>query len=174
MEIRTERLILREFNEKDYDFFLKLEQNEFYIKYEEDSIPTDEKVREKFDSILGNNKSEDKYRFLITRAEDGEPLGTVLIWCIDEPIREWEIGWGLSEEHTGKGIATEAARGLLEFGFEKLNVHRIQANCNANNVASEKIMKRIGMKIEGTLRHTRFLRGEWCDSTIYSILEDEL
>lgn len=67
MEIRTERLILREFNEKDYDFFLKLEQNEFYIKYEEDSIPTDEKVREKFDSILGNNKSEDKYRFLITR-----------------------------------------------------------------------------------------------------------
>lgn len=63
---------------------------------------------------------------------------------------------------------------MLEFGFEKLNVHRIQANCNANNVASEKIMKRIGMKIEGTLRHTRFLRGEWCDSTIYSILEDEL
>ena len=174
MDIRTERLILREFNEMDYDFFLKLEQNEFYIKYEEDSIPTDEQTRKKFDGILEKNKSEDKYRFLITRAEDGEPLGTVLIWCIDEPIREWEVGWGLSQEHTGRGIASEAARALLEFGFKELKVHRIQANCNANNIASEKMMERIGMKKEGTLRHTRILRGEWCDSTIYSILENEI
>ena len=174
MDIRTERLLLREFNEKDYDFFLRLEQNEFYIKYEEDSIPTDEQTKEKFDSILRNNKSEDKYRFLITRAEDGEPLGTVLIWCIDKPIREWEVGWGLYKEHTGKGIASEAARALLEFGFKELNIHRIQANCNANNTASEKIMERIGMKKEGILRDTRNLRGEWCASTIYSILEDEI
>jgi len=174
MDIRTERLLLREFNEKDYDFFLRLEQNEFYIKYEEESIPTDEQTRKKFDSILKNNESKDKYRFLVTRAEDGEPLGTVLIWCIDEPIREWEVGWGLRQEHTGKGIATEAARALLEFAFKKLEVHRIQANCNSNNIASEKIMERIGMKKEGTLRDTRILRGEWYASTIYSILEDEI
>lgn len=174
MEIRSERLILREFSEKDYEFFWKLEQNEFYIKYERDSIPTDENVREKFDLILKNNKRDDNYRFLITRVEDGEPLGTVLIWCIDEPIKEWEIGWGLSQEHTGKGTATEAGRALIEFGFKELNAHRIQANCNANNIASEKIMERIGMKKEGSLRDARILRGEWCDSTIYSILEYEI
>ncbi|WBW97026.1 GNAT family N-acetyltransferase [Oceanirhabdus sp. W0125-5] len=174
MDIKTERLILREFNDKDYKFFKKLEQNEFYIKYERDSIPTEEETREKFEGILEKNNSKDNYRFLITRAEDGEPLGTVLVWCIDKPIREWEIGWGLSQEHTGKGIATEAARALLKFGFDKLNAHRIQANCNANNIASEKIMERIGMKKEGTLRDTRILRGEWFGSTIYSILENEI
>ena len=153
---------------------MKLEQNEFYIKYEEDSIPTDEEVRKRFDSILKNNESKDKYRFLITRADDEEPLGNLLIWCIDEPIREWEIGWDLRQEHTGKGIASEAARALLEFGFKELNSHRIQASCNAKNIASEKVMKRIGMKKEGILRDTRKLRGEWCDSSYYSILEDEI
>lgn len=174
MEIKSERLIMREFNENDFEFFSKLVQNEFYIRYEEDTIPTDEETRKRFNKILENNKSEDKYRFLITDAENGEPLGTILIWCIDKPIREWEMGWDLKQDHTGKGIATEAAKTVLRFGFEKLNAHRIIANCNANNTASEAIMKRIGMKKEGTLRDTRILRGQWCHSRHYSILEHEI
>lgn len=173
MEIRTERLMMIEFNENDYEFFLKLEQNEFYIKFERDNIPTDKETREKFDKILENNKKENNYRFLITKVKDNKPMGTILIWCIDEEIREWEIGWGLCQEHTGEGIITEAAREVFKFGFEKLKAHRIVANCNAKNIASENVMKRIGMKKEGTLRDTRILRGEWCDSCYYSILEDE-
>ncbi|XMB85245.1 GNAT family N-acetyltransferase [Mycoplasmatota bacterium WC44] len=174
MEIKSERLIMRQFNEKDYEFFLKLEQNEFYIKYEKDGIPTDEQTREKFDKILENNNSDLNYRFLITNIENNKPLGTVLIWCIDEKIKEWEIGWGLCLEHTGKGVVTEAARRLLDFGFEELKAHRITANCNAENIASENVMKRLGMKKEGTLRDTRVLKGKWYDSSYYSILENEI
>lgn len=173
--METRRLRLREFREGDFPFFISLEANQFAIEYEADAIPTQAQLHKSFDRVLALPQQEKRIRyvFLVERIEDEVPVGKVIIWQIDEAIAEWEMGWILHPNFTGQGYASEAARALIDFGFTQLWANRICANCNAANLASEKVMERIGMQKEGVLRQTRKLRGEYYDSCISSILRHE-
>jgi RimJ/RimL family protein N-acetyltransferase len=59
------------------------------------------------------------------------------------------------------------------FGFETLALHRISATCDVDNVASARVLEKLGMKREGHIRHTARRKGEWRDSYLYAILEPE-
>jgi RimJ/RimL family protein N-acetyltransferase len=84
-----------------------------------------------------------------------------------------EIGYCIRREDWGKGVGTEVAAGLLNFGFVELKMHRIEAKCDPDNIASYKVMEKNGMRREGILREEKKIRGEWRDSYIYSILEND-
>lgn len=175
MEITTDRLYLREFIESDYDFFVELETNEACIRYETDTVPIMYQLRKKFlENLKDINKvPKDKYRFIISKLVTKEVVGKIVFWKIDDSIKEWEIGWDLHPDYWGNGYAPEAAKALLKFAFNDLKVHRIQALCNEENINSEKVMIKIGMKKEGTSRGVRFLNNHWYGSHIYSLLENE-
>ncbi|URJ46005.1 GNAT family protein [Paenibacillus polymyxa] len=64
-------------------------------------------------------------------------------------------------------------RALLDFGFSTLAVHRIYATCRPENKASEKVMQQIGMQREGLMREHWYYKGEFHDSYLYSILDEE-
>jgi len=175
MKLISERLTLRRFREADYPFYCKLETNVHTIRYEADGPPNQEQLNQRFNRILESYRQLKKVRyvFLVERKEDKAPLGQIVIWQIDKQIDEWEMGWAIHPDYTGRGYASEAARALIEFGFAKLGANRICANCNDANLASEKVMQKAGMQKEGVLRDTRKLRGEWYGSCIYSILKRE-
>ena len=84
-----------------------------------------------------------------------------------------EIGYILNPAYQGQGLATEVAGTLLRLGFEGLGLHRIVARCDARNVASARVMERVGMRREAHLVHNEFLKGEWTDELIYAILREE-
>ena len=84
-----------------------------------------------------------------------------------------EIGYCIRRENWGKGIATEVAGGLIRYGFSDLKMHRIEAKCDPDNIASYIVMEKNGMQREGILRQDKNIRGEWRDSYIYSILSHE-
>ncbi len=86
----------------------------------------------------------------------------------------YEIGWAFSREHQRRGYATEAARSLLAYAFESLQCHRVIATCQPENVASWRVMEKLGMRREGYFRKC-ILRetGEWWDEYFYAILEEE-
>ena len=85
-----------------------------------------------------------------------------------------EIGWCLAPEHMGRGLATEAVRELLAIAFHGLGVLRVTANCFADNVASWRLMERIGMRREAhNVRDTLHRDGEWYDGLTYALLADE-
>ena len=88
--------------------------------------------------------------------------------------RTHEIGWALGREHQGRGYATEAARALLADAFERLACHRVIATCQPQNVASWRVMEKLGMRREAHF-HQCLLRdsGEWWDEYFYAILEEE-
>jgi RimJ/RimL family protein N-acetyltransferase len=88
--------------------------------------------------------------------------------------RTHEIGWVFGREHQRHGYATEAARSLLAYAFESLYCHRVVATCQPQNVASWRVMEKLGMRREGYFRKC-ILRpsGEWWDEYFYSILEEE-
>lgn len=174
MEIKTSRLILRDFKSSDLNFYIELETNKDCLMYEQEKSYPIDSIRSNFNTILQNQtKQRDKYSFVIEENENHISVGRIVIWKIDESISEWEIGWILHPQYWGKGYASEAAQALINNVFTNHNAHRIQALCHEHNVQSESVMIRIGMKKEGVLRAVRYLNNQWAGSIIYSILDTD-
>ena len=88
-------------------------------------------------------------------------------------FRSAEIAYVLHPDYWGQGLATEVGRLLLSFGFQKLRLHRIFATCDPRNVASDRVLQKLGMRFEGRMREVMLIRDGWRDSMLYAILEGE-
>ena len=86
---------------------------------------------------------------------------------------EGDVGWFLRTPFWGCGFGTEAARLVVDFCFETLGMHKASASCDAGNVASERVMQKCGMTLEGELRHAHRRFGEWRNRRLYGVLRPE-
>jgi len=84
-----------------------------------------------------------------------------------------EIAYALSRDYWGKGLMTEAVKEVIRFGFEKMNLNRIQAMCIPENIGSYRVMEKVGMKYEGLIREYVYIKGKFQDLKLYSILKRE-
>lgn len=84
-----------------------------------------------------------------------------------------EIWYKLNVEYWGKGYGTEVVNRILDFGFNDLKLHRIQAGCAVKNIGSIKVLEKAGMKREGHARQTLPLKTGWSDNFEYAILETD-
>ena len=107
----------------------------------------------------------------IERHADGKLIG--IVTTIIKHHCKAEIGYGLGIDHRGQGYATEAASALMNYGFSKLRLHRVQAISSSGNPASIRVIERLGMKLEGRLREANIRDGEWYDLLYYGLLENE-
>jgi RimJ/RimL family protein N-acetyltransferase len=87
--------------------------------------------------------------------------------------RQLEIGYALVPSERRQGYCSEAVKIMVDYLFLSKDVVRIQAHTDVRNVASQKVLEKVGFKKEGTLRKSRFVRGEWGDWFLYSILREE-
>lgn len=85
-----------------------------------------------------------------------------------------EIGYELSKTHWGQGIAGEALEAVIKYGFNHLNLERIEALIEPLNIPSQKLVEKKGFKREGLLRHYEFTSGKFDDLYMYSILKGDL
>jgi ribosomal-protein-alanine N-acetyltransferase len=85
----------------------------------------------------------------------------------------FEIGYRLLPSERNKGYCTEAVKMLVDFLFLSKNIVRIQAKANPRNVASQQVLEKSGFKKEGIIRKGAFIRGQWQDGILYSILREE-
>ncbi len=92
-------------------------------------------------------------------------------WSIEHS--KAELGYVLSDKYWNNGYMTEALRRMLQFGFETMNLQRIEARCFMENTASERVMQKCGMKLEGILRSSLYVKGAFRDFKLYSILKSE-
>ena len=81
------------------------------------------------------------------------------------------MGYWIKRDLWGQGFATEAALGMLHFGFQKLKMNKIYATASPENPASIRVLERIGMKKEGHLKEDMCIRGEYRDSVSMAILK---
>jgi ribosomal-protein-alanine N-acetyltransferase len=86
--------------------------------------------------------------------------------------RQGEVGYAVHLDWWGKGYGEAIARALLHQGFGELGLHRITATCDPRNVASDRVLQKVGMVHEGTLRGTHLLRDGWRDSNLYALVVD--
>jgi ribosomal-protein-alanine N-acetyltransferase len=83
-----------------------------------------------------------------------------------------EIGFVLSREYWGHGFMPEAVRAMFRFGFERMNLNRIEARCIAENAASARVMEKAGMVYEGMLHQREYIKGAYRDIKLYAILRE--
>ena len=114
-----------------------------------------------------------KYIFCIELKETNEFIGLIAMNLGKVNYRIAEVWYKLHPEFWGLGYTTEALLALLEFGFLKLGLHRIEAGCAVENIASIRVLEKVGMTREGRKRKILPIRGEWVDNYIYSILETD-
>ena len=112
----------------------------------------------------------------IVRAIVDCAVGSVVGLCgvvIVRGSEEGEIWYLVHPELWGKGIATEAAKELLAFGFEEVGLHRIWATCLPENPASERVLQKLGMRKEGFLVQNLKIHDVWKSSFLYAMLAEE-
>ncbi len=158
-QLQTKRLILRQWQDSDIPIFIKMNQNpkvmEFFPELwsEEKSLDAVEKIRHEF---IQNGFG----KFAIEVKETNEFIGYVGLAEVNFESHftpAIEIGWRLDSQHFNKGYATEAAREVLRFAFEELNLKEIVAFTVPANLPSQKVMQKIGMKrdLNGDFLHPR-------------------
>jgi RimJ/RimL family protein N-acetyltransferase len=175
MEIRTTRLLLREFRLDDYEALRAIQVDPRMLVYEPPALP-EEEARKKLERWVSEQylMPRKHFGFAVTIPPNDRVRGWLTLTLNFEETREWETGWMIEHACWGNGYATEAAKALLKFGFEVQRAHRVSAFCHADNQGSVRVMEKLGMTQEGRLRQVRQIHGKWADEFIYSILESEL
>ncbi len=115
------------------------------------------------------NLSSDTKWFFVEK-KDGTKIGTMFNWLIGSLL---EISCVLAPNERGKGYGVEATRLMVDYLFLSKDVTRIQAHTSAENMVSQKVLRKAGFRKEGIVRKSVFSRGEWRDRAIYSILREE-
>jgi len=114
---------------------------------------------------------------IILTGEDGmtddRMIGTCSLVVRDPANRTGSLGILLDRRYHHRGLAVEAGQAGVRFGFEVLGLHRLTAGCAAQNLASARLMERLGMRREGHLIASHWQKGVWHDWLLYALLEQE-
>ena len=175
MILTTKRLALREFEEEDWPGVLAYQSDPRYLRYYDWMHRTEQDVRAFVRMFIAwrEGQPRTKFQLAITLAPGGQLIGNCGIRMKTPRAREADLGYELDPRYWGCGYATEARSALLAFGFQELGLHRIWAQCIAENVASAHVLEKIGMRQEGHLRQNEWMQGRWWDTLLYAILETE-
>lgn len=175
MILTTERLVLREYEEGDWPAVLAYQSDPLYLRYYEWTERTPEAVREFVGMFLAQQQERPrvKYQIAVVLKATGQLIGSCGIRMRSPDAHEADIGYELDPKHWGQGYATEAARAVVELGFERFGLHRIWSWCIADNLGSARVLEKLGMRQEGRLRENEVFKGRWWDTLLYGILEHE-
>jgi [ribosomal protein S5]-alanine N-acetyltransferase len=167
--IETSRLLVRRFEPDDWKMVHPYTSDPDVMAYVEEGVLTEAQAR----AFVTENAGERPRAYAVVRREEHDLIGHALFHPWFSP-RTHEIGWVFHKTHHGKGYATEAALALLEYGFESLGLHRVISTCQPENVASYRVMEKLGMRREAHFRKCLHRGGDtWWDEYFYAMLAEE-
>lgn len=115
----------------------------------------------------------DFYQWAIVPKNLNEPIGSISVVSINEKTQMAEIGYCIGRPWWNRGITSEALIAVINFMFDQVGANRVQAKHDVNNTHSELVMKKCGMKYEGTLRSADVNNQGVCDVSIYALLKSD-
>lgn len=114
------------------------------------------------------------YPFLVFSAREGRLLGGVTLGNVRRGVAQTaSIGYWLGAPHVGRGIMTRSVEAVLDFAFDELRLHRIEASCLPTNRTSIAVLARCGFRPEGVARKCLKIAGRWQDHVTYAILSED-
>lgn len=172
--LRTARLLLRPFEPADADAIYDLQSNARVLRYW-DSPPWKERARaDRFIAACAKLEADGSgARLAMTRTDDGAFVGWCSFGSWNPDYRSAKLGYCLAEAAWGQGLATEAAAALLRWAFGTLDLNRVQSETDTRNIASARVLEKLGFVREGTLRQDCIVDGEISDSWVYGLLRGD-
>lgn len=171
--LKTERLIIRPLASFDLDYIHELhslkETDEFNTLGIPAHIEETKVLVEKW--IFENNKVvPTNFSFAVELNTENQIIGLIGINLGKVKYKNAEVWFKFHSEHWNKGYATESLKEILRFGFNELNLHRIEAGCAVGNIGSIKVLEKTGMIREAHTRKLLPLQSGWSDNYGYAIL----
>ena len=175
-----DNIIIRDFNLEDAEAFLQMniENKDYFEKWmpvlPPESFYTLEGHIERIKGIYERSAKDESYSFGIFLENSNTLIGDISLYFVRRgPHETCMMGYALSKKHTGKGYATKAVTLALDIAFNKLNLHRVIAEAQPENIGSIRVLEKAGFTREGYARKNLKVNGEWKDHVCMAILRED-
>jgi RimJ/RimL family protein N-acetyltransferase len=170
--LTTDRLLLRDFTTEDVAAVHAYAADPEVCRFVEWGPNTEHQTRQFVTEMVAAASRPDRTSFTWAITTGGAVVGACSISVTSAAHRRGELGYVLARAHWGLGYATEAASAVLAFGRDGLGLHRVEATCRPGNVASQRVLRKLGMQQEGVLRSHMLIRGRREDSLLFATVSD--
>ncbi len=171
--IETTRLVLRKIrlDEQDKKDMLVLRTDPVVNRFiDRPMMKTMEEVSGLIQLILDGESKNDSINWVISLKDSDRMLGTICFWNMMKENYRAEIGYVLLPDYHRKGIMQEAMSAVLDYGFNSMKLHSVEANVNPENEASIRLLEKNGFIKEAHFRENYFYNGKFLDTVIFSLL----
>ncbi|WP_028594999.1 GNAT family N-acetyltransferase [Paenibacillus assamensis] len=173
-ELHTERLHMRKMKVSDSPSLFKIWSDPDVTEFMNVSSFTEESQAKDLIKLLDELSQDNKaIRYSIIDKVSNEIIGSCGFNYLDFEHAKAEIGYDIAKTSWGRGYATEAIQSLLDYGFSTLELNRIEAKVEPENVNSAKVLRKLNFSFEGTLRQYEKINGVFNDLTMYSKLRSD-
>lgn len=167
----TERLVLRRFTETDAADLFEVRSNEAIMRYiarplAKTLADADALIKVIDDLLTGNNG----ITWCISLKNEPKFIGSIGFWRIEKENHRAEIGYLLHPAYQGRGIMQEAVQVVIDYGFNTIKLHSIQANVTPQNTPSVSLLERNNFILEGHFKQNHINNGRFEDTLIYALL----
>ena len=171
--LSTQRLLLRELTLADAPAVQQLRSDPEVMQYINRPLTqTLEEAEAWVNMIISAQAKDDGITWCICLNEaPGVHVGSIGFWRLEKENHRAELGYMLEPAFHGKGFMYEALEAVLKYGFEVLGLHSVEAQIDPRNVASAALLKKAGFIQEGYFRENYYLRGQFADTAVYSLLQ---
>lgn len=176
LRLETERLRLRPFRDADLDAFLAYRNDPLVALHQSWDVPYSREQGSAFLALMQTARPGEPgtwYQIAIELKATGALIGDCVFCPLAEDPRQAEIGYSLMRRYQGQGYATEAVHRLLDYLFGELQLHRVRAICDVENVASTRLLERVGMRREAHFVESYWIKGRWTSEYWYGLLHHE-
>lgn len=173
--LRTDRLVLREHALADASTLFTMRTTEEVMHFIHRERPkTLQDIEAFIHSFNEGFKQGHHIAWVISLKENpAQMIGSIGYWRTNFANYRAEIGYMLDPAYWRKGIVSEALTATIDFGFEKMKLHSIQANIDPSNEASRAILMKHGFVKEGCFKEDHYFNGKFLDTEIYSLLSEK-
>ncbi len=174
--LETQRLILRSFEEGDAERFAEYRSDPAVARYQGWDAPFSLTQAKQFLDVLSQTKPGtpgEWFQIALQLGASGELIGDCAFCVLDNEPRQAEIGFTLAQPYQHCGYAVEAVTRMMDYLFNDLHLHRVRAICDVENLASVRVLERLGLRQEGRLLDNVWFKGRWSSEYVYAILESE-
>jgi ribosomal-protein-alanine N-acetyltransferase len=170
--LETERLILREITPADAEDVFRIYADPQVIRYWGSApLASIDEAGHKIQGVIDAFREREGIRWAFTLKGDDRLIGSGGHWRLMKQHQRSEIGYELAPEHWGQGIMSEAVGAIVQFGFERMGLHSVEAQIEPANRASRGVLEKLGFVQEGYFRENFFFDGTFGDTAVFSLLK---
>lgn len=171
--LESARLRLRPYLDSDTTALFALYGDPDVTRYWSHPAWTDPAQAHLYLSLRKDEPTTAVHAWAIADRESNELIGALTFFSISGTHARAEVGYSLMSKMQGKGLGTEALSTALKYGFDVLNLYRVEADVDPRNIGSIKLLEKLNFRREGLLRQRWRVNGEVCDSVLLGLLKED-